>query len=136
MGGVFFLFRGSKLNYKKNTKIKYNEGHRWPPFDILHAKTNQKHVGMTEGGWDRPHNCVRTLGERDGNKEPLAKGNNDNKDNEYNEDSNIAADNYKYAFGIDDVDEPLDKGDNKYDTLSAAPTRACPESQWLSVPSR
>ncbi len=36
------------------------------PFDFFHATTNQKHAGMTEGGWDRPHDCARTLGERDG----------------------------------------------------------------------
>jgi hypothetical protein len=38
---------------KTITKIKYDEGLRWPLFDNLHAKTNQKHVGMTEGGLDR-----------------------------------------------------------------------------------
>jgi hypothetical protein len=38
---------------------------------ICHATTNQKHAGMTEGGWDRPHNRARTLGERDGNASPL-----------------------------------------------------------------
>jgi hypothetical protein len=66
MGGVFFFFRGGKLNYKKNTEIKYNEGLRWPPSDILHATTNQKHAGVTDGGWDRPRNRARTLEERDG----------------------------------------------------------------------
>jgi hypothetical protein len=35
---------------RKVTKIKHNKGLRWPPFDILHAKTNQKHMGMMEGG--------------------------------------------------------------------------------------
>jgi hypothetical protein len=40
MGGVFFLFRGGELNDKKKSKKKYNEGLRWPPFDILHTKTN------------------------------------------------------------------------------------------------
>ncbi len=37
-----------------------------------------------EGGWDRPHDHARTLGERDGNN----KGNEDDKD-EYGEDGNI-----------------------------------------------
>jgi hypothetical protein len=52
MGVMFFLFWGGELNDKKITKIKYNEGFTWPPFNILHTKTNQKHVGVTEGGWD------------------------------------------------------------------------------------
>ncbi len=30
------------------------------PFDFFHATTNQKHAGLTEGGWDRPHNRART----------------------------------------------------------------------------
>ncbi len=71
-GGVFFLFRGGELKDKKITKIKYNEGLRWPPFDILHATTNQKHTGVTEGGWDRPRNHAGMFGERDGNGKPLA----------------------------------------------------------------
>ncbi len=62
-GGVFFLFRGGKLNNNKNTKIKYIKGLGWPPFNILHATTNQKHVGVTEGGWDRMRNNARTLGD-------------------------------------------------------------------------
>ncbi len=41
MGWVFFLFRGGKLNNEKSTEITYDEGLRWPPFDILHATTNQ-----------------------------------------------------------------------------------------------
>jgi hypothetical protein len=36
------------------------------PFHFFQATTNQKHAGVTEGGWDRPHNRARTLGERDG----------------------------------------------------------------------
>ncbi len=51
---------------KKITELKYNEGLRWPPFDILHATTNQKNAGVTEGGWDRPRDRARTLGEHDG----------------------------------------------------------------------
>ncbi len=61
------MFRGGKLNDKKNTKIKYNEGLRWPPFNILHATTNQKHVDVTEGGWDRMRYHARTLGEHNFN---------------------------------------------------------------------
>jgi hypothetical protein len=52
------------LNNKKITKIKYKEGPRWPQLDILHTTTNQKHAGMTEGGWDRTRNRARMLGER------------------------------------------------------------------------
>ncbi len=134
MGGMLFLFRGSELNDKKITKIKYNKGLRWLPFDILHATTNQKHVGVTEGGWDRPRDCARTLGERDGNDEPFAEGD-DNDYDKYGEDGNISNDNNKYAIGIDGVDKPLDEGNNECDTLSAAPARACPESQRPSMPS-
>ncbi len=39
---------------------------------------------MIEGGWDRPHDRARTLGERDGNDE----GNEDD-DDEYSEDGDI-----------------------------------------------
>ncbi len=44
---------------------------------------------MTEGGWDRPHNRARTLGECDGNDE----GNKDD-NKEYGEDGDIP-DNYE-----------------------------------------
>jgi hypothetical protein len=88
MGGVFFLFWGGELNDKKISKVKYNEGLRWLPFDILHATTNQKQVGVMEGGWDRPRYCARTLKERDGKDEPLAEGDNNDND-EYDEDDNI-----------------------------------------------
>ncbi len=37
------------MNDKKITKIKYNKGRRWPPFDILHATTNQRHAGVMKG---------------------------------------------------------------------------------------
>ncbi len=37
-----------------------------------------------EGGWDRPHDCVRTFGERDGNDE----GDKDD-NNKYGKDSDI-----------------------------------------------
>ncbi len=96
--------------------------------------TYQKHAGMMEGGWDRPHNRARTLGECNGNNEPLAEGNNDNND-KYGKDGNIPDNNNKYAVGIDSVDKSLDKGDDECDTLSAAPAQACPESQQPSVPS-
>ena len=49
---------------------------------------------MTEGGWDRPHNRARTLGECDGNDE----GNKDD-NKEYREDGDIPKDYDKYAGG-------------------------------------
>jgi hypothetical protein len=63
---------------KKITKIKYNEGLRWGRRLIFcHATTNQKHAGVTEGGWDRPCNRARTLGEHGGINKPLAEGDKD-----------------------------------------------------------
>jgi hypothetical protein len=73
---------------KTITKRKYDKGLRWLPFDNLHATTNQKHAGVTEGGWDRPRDRVRTLGECDGNDEPLAEGDKDD-DDKYGEDRDI-----------------------------------------------
>jgi hypothetical protein len=78
---------------------------------------------------------VRLLGEHDGNDKPLAEGNNSN-DDKYGKDGNIPHDKDKYAVGVDGVDKPLDEGDDECDTLSAAPARACPESQRPSMPSR
>jgi hypothetical protein len=101
MGGMFFLFWGGELNDKKITKIKYNEGLRWPPFDILHATTNQKQAGVTEGEWDRPRDHVRTLREHDGNDKPLAEGNKDDDDNDkYDKDGNIPNDSAPPAESI------------------------------------
>jgi hypothetical protein len=39
------------------------DGHR---LIFCHTTTNQKHTGVTEGGWDRPRDRARTLGEHDG----------------------------------------------------------------------
>ncbi len=116
MGGMFFLFWGGKLNNKKITKIKYNEGVRWPPFDILQATTNQKQAGMMEEGWDRLHNHARMLRDPDGNDEPLAEGNND--------------DNYNDEYDKD--------GYTPHDSVPPAESiaRLRPESQRASVPSR
>ncbi len=50
-----------------------------------------------EGGWDRPRDRARTLGERDGNDELLAEGDNDN-DNEYGKDGDIPNDDDEYAL--------------------------------------
>ncbi len=64
---------------------------------FCHATTNQKHAGVTEGGWDRPCNCAWTLGERDGNDEPLAEGDNVDNDDDGKE-GNIPDDDKKYAL--------------------------------------
>ncbi len=65
-GGVF-LISGQRIErQKKLQKLKYDKGLRWPPFDILHATTNQKHAVVMKGGWDRLCDRARTLGEHDG----------------------------------------------------------------------
>ncbi len=61
---------------------------------FFHATTNQKHAGVTEGGWDRPHDCARILGERDGNNE----GDEDD-DDKYSGDGDIPDDDDEYAGG-------------------------------------
>jgi hypothetical protein len=80
----------------KDDNNKYGKDGNIPNklFNFFHTTTNQKHVGVTEGGWDRPHNCARTLGERDGNDE----GNKDDTD-KYGKDGNIPNDDDKYAGG-------------------------------------
>jgi hypothetical protein len=47
----------------KNYKNKIQSGLRWLLFDILHATTNQIHMGATEKGWDRTRGWVLPLGE-------------------------------------------------------------------------
>ncbi len=49
---------------------------------------------MTEGGWDRPHDRARTLGERDGNDES-----NEDDDGKYGKNGDIPDDEDKYARG-------------------------------------
>jgi hypothetical protein len=49
---------------------------------------------LTEGGWDRPHNRARTLGECAGNDEG-----NKYDDKEYSKDGDIPGDYDKYAGG-------------------------------------
>ncbi len=67
---------------------------------------------MTEGGWDRPRDRARTLGERDGNNEPLAEGDKDN-NVEYGEEGDIPDDDDEYAVGVDGVGEPLGEGNDQ-----------------------
>ncbi len=64
---------------------------------FYHATTNQKHAGVMEGEWDRPRDCARTLGERDGNDEPLAEGDNDD-NNKYSKDGDIPDDDDEYTL--------------------------------------
>ncbi len=61
---------------------------------FFHVTTNQKHAGVMEEGWDRPHDRARTLGERDGNDE----GNEDD-NNKYGKDGDIPDDEDEYAGG-------------------------------------
>ena len=100
---------------KKITKIKYNEGLRWPQFDILHATTNQKQAGVMKGGWNRPRGHARTLRERDGNDKPLSESNDTDNNDKYNEDGDISDDSAPPAESI---------------------VRSRPASQCASVPSR
>jgi hypothetical protein len=65
MGAVLFLHSGRQIEQQKNNKKKIQPGLRWPPFNILHATTNRKHVGATEKRWDRMRNPAVTLGEQD-----------------------------------------------------------------------
>ncbi len=51
-----------------------------------------------EGGWDRPRNRARTLGERDGNNKPFAEGDNDNNNDDYGKDSDIPDNDNKYML--------------------------------------
>ncbi len=52
---------------------------------------------MTEGGWDRPHDRARSLGERDGNNKPLAEGD-DSDNNEYGKDGDIPDNDDEYTL--------------------------------------
>jgi hypothetical protein len=52
---------------------------------------------MTEGGWDRPRNHERTLGERDHIDEPLAVGDNDDND-KYSKDGDIPDKDDEYVL--------------------------------------
>ncbi len=51
-------------NYEgdKDDDDEYGEDGNIPdkPFDFFHATTKLKHAGVTEGEWDRLHNCART----------------------------------------------------------------------------
>ncbi len=62
------------------------------------SRNNQpKTRGRDGGGWDRPRDRARTLGERDGNGESLAEGDVD-EDNKYGEDGNIPDNDDEYVL--------------------------------------
>ncbi len=124
-GGCFSYFRAANQTTIKFSKIKYDEGLRWPPFDILHATTNQKHAGVMEGGWDRPHNHARRLGERDG-KLRATKTTTTSTARMVTSPTTTA--NTPLALTVSA--SPLTRV-----TTSAAPAQACPASQRPSVPS-
>jgi hypothetical protein len=78
------------------------------------------------------------LGERDGNNDPLAEGD-ENNDDEYGKDDDIPDDNNKYAVGVDGVGEPLEEGDNQRCPRTSVPCESAAEralalrasySQW------
>jgi hypothetical protein len=79
-----------------------------------------------EGGWERPHDRARTLGEHDGNDKPLAEGNEDD-DDEYGKDGNTPNNNDKYAVGIDGVGKPLDEGDDQRCPRTSRPCESAAE---------
>ncbi len=96
---------------------------------------------MTEGGWDRPRNLAKSLGEHDGNDKPLAKGAKD-KDDEYGKDGNIPDDDDKYAIGVNGVGKPLDKGDDQRWPRTSVPCESAAKgaltlrasySQWAAL---
>ncbi len=96
---------------------------------------------MTEGGWYRPHDRARTLGERDGNDKPHAEGNKDN-DDEYGKDGDIPDNDDKYAICINGVGKPLDKGNSKRCPRTSVPYESVAEcalmlrasySQWAAL---
>jgi hypothetical protein len=98
-------------------------------------------VGGTEGGWDRPRDRARTLGEHDGNDEPLAEGDKDNV-NEYGKDCHIPNDKDEYTVGIDGVGKPLDEGDDQRCPRTSMPCESAAEraltlrasySQWAAL---
>ncbi len=96
---------------------------------------------MTEGGWDRRQDRIRTLGERDGNDKPLAEGNEYDKD-KYSKDGDIPDNNNEYVVGVDGVGEPLEEGDDQRCPRTSVPCKSAAEraltlrasySQWAAL---
>ena len=84
------------------------------------------YMQQPKGGWDRPRDRVRTLGECDGNDKPLAEGNNDD-NHEYGKDGNIPDDDDKYAVGVDGVRMPLDEGNDQRCPRTSVPCESAAE---------
>jgi hypothetical protein len=96
---------------------------------------------VTEGGWDRPRNRARTLGERDGNDEPLAEGDKED-DDEYGKDGNTPNNDNKYAVGVNGVDKPLEEGNDQCCPCTSMPCKTAAKhalmlrasySQWAAL---
>ncbi len=96
---------------------------------------------MTEGGWDRPRDRARTLGEHDGIDKPLAEGDDDNND-KYGKDGDIPDDDDEYAIGIDCFGEPLEEGDDQCCPRTSVPCESAAKraltlrasySQWATL---
>jgi hypothetical protein len=52
-GGVLSLRAGQQIEQHKKNKNKIHCGLRWPCYNISHATTNQKHVGVTKETWGK-----------------------------------------------------------------------------------
>jgi hypothetical protein len=65
MGVMLFRCSGRQIEQQQNYKNKIQSDLRWPPFDVLHATTNQKHADMTEKRCDRTRNQAEMLEECD-----------------------------------------------------------------------
>jgi hypothetical protein len=59
-GGVLSLHMGQQIEQQQKYKNNIWGGLRRLPFDIVHATTNLKHAGVTEGGWDTTCDQVGT----------------------------------------------------------------------------
>jgi hypothetical protein len=117
-GGVLSLCLGWKIKQQQKYKNNTYHGLRWPPFDILHTTTNQKHAGVTGGGWDRTRDWVGMIGKWDSIVLGLL-STSKHDPSKYPKVGNIANNNDKYAIGDNGINEPLTKGDNEISTPRA-----------------
>jgi hypothetical protein len=116
MGGCCL---GRKIEQRKKYKNKVQRSLRWPTYNILHATTNQKHAGVTEGGWDRTRNWAKMVGERDFIVLGLLSAPK-HEPSKYANEGDIANDNVEYAVGNDGNDKPLAKADDDNNAPIAA----------------
>ncbi len=126
MGGGVFLNLGRRIERRKKLQNLYTmkalDGRH---LIFCHATTNQKHAGVTEGGWDRPCDRARTLGERDG---MLRATKLTTTSTARTATSPTTTRNTLLASTVSA--SPLTRV-----RTSAAPAQACPASQRLNVPS-